>query len=106
MRTTLLLCVVVMLIGCDAVQRVQGIVYDKQTGKPIDSVAIGKTEKEDLSNPFYRKHYSGSDGRFDFNQGGGTSSVELYFTKKGYKTIKQYYPGLTDSTKVYLERSN
>ncbi len=105
MKITLLLFVI-MLVGCDAMQSVQGHVMDKQTGRPIDSVSIGKTEKEDPANSFTRRTYSAKDGEFHFNQVGGTNSVELYYSKPGYKTFKQYYPGVTDSVKVYLEKAN
>ena len=105
MKITLFL-IVIMLVGCDAMQSVHGYVIDKQTGRPIDSVSIGYSEDFDNSNPNSRKDYSDKSGHFDFNRISGTISVTLYFEKMGYKTFKQYYPGVTDSVKVYLEKAN
>jgi hypothetical protein len=102
----LFLFIAVMLIGCDAVQGVRGYVLDRQTGKPIDSVAIGKQAKEDPTNSFTRRTYSNKEGYFEFHGIGGSNAVELYFNRSGYKTIKKEYPGVTDSTVVYLEKVN
>ena len=36
-----------LLSGCDCVQKASGVVLDAETRQPLDSVALGKFEKED-----------------------------------------------------------
>jgi hypothetical protein len=94
----------VLLAGCDAVQNAEGVVVDKLSKQPLDSVAIGKQEKGDPSNPFTRRIYSQRDGVFKYSGIGGTNNVELYFTKSGYTTISIEYTASNRSDTVYLQK--
>lgn len=78
----------ILLIGCDAVQSASGVVLNSKTRKPLPAVGISPYEKEDASNPYTRKIYSDSNGQFNYHSVGFSSSFELFFIKKGYKTLK------------------
>ena len=99
------LFVVIIFIGCDAAQEAHGIIVDKATKAPIDSVAIGKGEKLDLDEPYTRRIYSKRDGSFHYNSISMSSDVELYFSKRGYSTIKIEYTSTNRPGTVYLEKS-
>jgi hypothetical protein len=100
-----LLFVVIIFIGCDAAQEAHGIIVDKATKTPIDSVAIGKGEKLDLDEPYTRRRYSKKDGSFQYNAISASSDVELYFSKKGYSTNKIEYTSTNRPDTVYLEKT-
>jgi len=92
----------VIFIGCDARQEANGFILDKETRKPLDSVAIGKGKKDD-GNPFHVRMYSNKDGSFHYTSIGGSNDVELYFSKTEYKTIKIEYTSSHRPDTVYLE---
>lgn len=80
---------VVIINSCDCSIKVTGVILDKETGLPIDSVAIGRTDTIDLDNPFNDKAYSDSTGKYNYHRiSGSCNTVILYFIKKGYKTLK------------------
>ena len=78
-----------ILFGCDCRYEVTGIILDNSTKKPLNNVAIGKTDTTDLENPFNRKTYSFKNGEFDVSGiSGRCNQITLYFTKKDYSTQK------------------
>lgn len=99
----ILICFLTMFSACDCVYKVSGIVLDKSTGKPIDSIAIGKTDTTDLDNPFNRKTYTDEKGEYDISGvSGKCDRVTLYFTNDNYLTQKiTFKNGSHDS--IYLE---
>lgn len=77
-----------IIVGCDAIQQKSGIVLDSKTHLPIEGVAISEYEEEDSTNSFTRRIYSDKDGKFEFSSTGFTNSFNLFFIKDGYKTIE------------------
>lgn len=92
---------IVIICSCDCPINVTGVILDKETGLPIDSVAIGRTDTADLDNPFNDKAYSDSIGKYDYHRiSGSCNTVTLYFTKKGYKTLKIETKNNNDTIKM------
>lgn len=97
-----------LICSCDCVQEASGIVLDKTTGLPLDSVAIGKLGKEDPSQPYSYLHvYTDSTGRYEYGDisGGlfGCPDLKLFFFKNGYKTAGLTFPSATQNDTIYLE---
>ena len=100
---------VLFLTSCgDCIQNAMGVILDKQTQQPIEQVAIGKSEKEDVQNPYTRKQYSSKDGKFDYHRISGgfinCPALVLFFSKKGYKTSKITFKSFSQNTTVLLEK--
>lgn len=102
---TLFLSISLIVLGCDAYQTADGHIVDKETKMPIDSVAIGKGEKEDTAKPYTERIYSKKSGSFHYTGIGMTNNVELYFSKTGYKTIKIEYTSSNRPDTVYLGKA-
>lgn len=101
-------CLCLFVSACDCVQEASGIVLDKTTGLPLDSVAIGKLGKEDPSQPYSYLHvYTDSTGRYEYGDisGGlfGCPDLKLFFFKNGYETTGLTFPSATQNDTVYLE---
>lgn len=99
-----LLVAATLLSSCDCVRDASGIVLDKTTGQPVDSVAIGE-----LGKPHdYLHYYSDSTGRYTYSDisGGlfGCPDLNLVFFKDGYKILRLRFPSATQNDTVYLER--
>ena len=97
----ILICITSLLFACgDCNQIFRGVVLDKTTKLPIDSVLI--TGKNGEIN-----EYSDSTGSFKANSiSGGFYSCPLLglgFTKKGYETATGEYDNSV-IVKVYLEK--
>ena len=96
------------LISCDCIQEATGIVLDRKTRKPIENVSIGKYEKEDTSNSYSKKIYSGKTGQFDYHSTSGgfrkCPDLVLYFSKQGYKTSKMTFESVSSNDTVFLEK--
>ncbi|MCU0435600.1 MAG: carboxypeptidase-like regulatory domain-containing protein [Bacteroidia bacterium] len=96
--------------ACDCVVSAKGVVIDKTTGQPLDSVALGRYVKEDPKKPSTKFEYTNNKGQFEYFgiTGGllGCPSLTLYFSKEGYKTKEINYKCSNCSTvdTVYLER--
>lgn len=66
-----------------------GVVLDKLTKKPIQDVAIGKTDTTDLDNPFNRKTMTRENGDYEiYGTAGRCNEITMFFTKDGYETRK------------------
>ena len=90
-------------------QRASGIILDDDTKQPLDSVALGKFPKEDISNSYSRRTYSNQGGKFEFSSIGGgffSCDFELYFSKAGYETNKVKFEQLSKDDTIYLKRLN
>lgn len=100
--------IVSILSSCDCTQQADGVVLDKQTKLPVESVALGKYEKSDSTNPFSRRIYTDLKGRFDYNGiSGGIGKcpdLVLYFDKEGYKQLKVTFESFSERDTVYLEK--
>ncbi|KXX66922.1 hypothetical protein AVL50_29655 [Flammeovirga sp. SJP92] len=62
---------------------------DKLTKKPIQDVAIGKTDTNDLENPFNRKTMTTENGAYEiYGVSGRCNEITMFFSKDGYETQK------------------
>ncbi|MES2780384.1 MAG: hypothetical protein V4651_10855 [Bacteroidota bacterium] len=94
------LFLLVILVGCDAVQEKSGVILNSETRLPLEGVAISKYEQEDSTNSFTKRIYSDENGQFEYRSVGGRNSFELFFMKEGFeiKKIKN-----EDSDTILLE---
>ncbi len=77
------------LTACDCQYQLSGGVLDKLTLKPIEDVAIGKTDTTDLDNPFNMKTMTMKNGSYEiFGIAGRCNEITMFFTKDGYETQK------------------
>ena len=80
-----LLLILIFFESCDCRQQAQGIILDKKTKKPIDSVYVHKLGEQ-------QGEYSDSTGSYKISEidGGifGCPVLKLAFYKIGYKTIE------------------
>lgn len=77
------------LTSCDCQYHLSGVVLDKLTKKPIQDVAIGKTDTTDLDNPFNRKTMTRENGDYEiYGTAGRCNEITMFFTKDGYETRK------------------
>jgi hypothetical protein len=81
--------ILLTLTACDCQYHLSGLVLDKLTKKPIQDVAIGKTDATDLDNPFNRKTMTSENGDYEiYGIAGRCNEITLFFTKAGYETKK------------------
>ncbi|MBK6965919.1 MAG: carboxypeptidase regulatory-like domain-containing protein [Bacteroidales bacterium] len=86
-------------LSCDCQIGISGKVIDYDSGLPLDSVAIGKTDTSDLENPFNEKVYTDANGDFDFHGIAGKCNVVLlYFSRDGYNTSAIEYENFSSDT--------
>ena len=91
--------------SCDAVVESNGMILDKDTKLPLDSVAIGMYEIEDSSKNYTLHEYSDEHGDYKYHRISSSNTFDLYFIKKGYKTKKKELHttfGMVDT--IYMER--
>jgi len=98
---SILICLTSLLCACDCSQRVKGVILDKATNLPIDSVLITGKSGEITE-------YSDSTGSFDASSiSGGLYSCPLLglaFTKEGYETLMSDYSNSGNIINIYLEK--
>jgi hypothetical protein len=82
------LFLLVILVGCDAVQEKSGVILNSETRQPLEGVAISKYVQEDSTNSFTKRIYSETNGQYEYRSVGGTKSFELFFLKEGFKIKK------------------
>lgn len=102
-----LLPILFLLTSCDCVQHATGVVLDKTTGHPLDSVQYRHFERGDKQHPFASLQYTNTEGRFEVNSmTGGLGDCKLYmeFSRDGYTTMDVTYPPDSKNDTVYLER--
>jgi len=89
---TLTFILFLTLTSCDCQYHLSGIVLDNLTKKPIQDVAIGKTDTTDLNNPFNRKTMTMQNGDYEiYGIAGNCSEVKMFFSKAGYQTQKMTF---------------
>lgn len=77
------------MTSCDCQYHLTGVVLNKLTKKPIQDVAIGKTDSTKLGNPFNRKTMTTEKGFYEiFGIAGRCNEVTMYFSKYGFETQK------------------
>jgi hypothetical protein len=77
------------LASCDCQYHLSGVVLDKLTKRPIENVAIGRTDTTDLDNPFNRKTMTQAKGNYEiYGIAGRCNEITMFFTKDGYETKK------------------
>ncbi len=77
------------LTSCDCQYHLSGVVLDKLTKKPIEDVAIGKTDTTDLDNAFNRKTMTRENGDYEiYGIAGRCNEITMFFSKDGYETQK------------------
>ena len=81
-------------MSCDCMQHAAGVVVDKESGKTLDKVALGKFKKE-TDNPYSKRSYTDALGRFEYSSisGGlsGCPKLTLFFSKDGYHQQEVVY---------------
>jgi hypothetical protein len=88
-KIPIILILILSLTACDCQYHLSGVVLNKLTNKPIENVAIGKTDTTDLDNPFNRKTETSKDGEYEiYGTAGRCNETTMYFTKDGYETQK------------------
>ncbi len=93
-----------VLIGCDVVQKADGIVLDKNSRKPIKGINIGQSSPDSPEDEYYDSdiHHSDSTGQFHYYHIGGSGSFQLYFYKGGYTTVKRNYKGTPEHDTIWM----
>ena len=91
---------ILMLPGCEGYRCAKGVVRDKLTGNPLDSVLVNAISGD-------TKTYTDANGKFGIcNPLGGCMThckdIMVEFSKAGYKTTTLQNPA--DSVVVQLER--
>jgi hypothetical protein len=87
------------LTSCDCQYHLSGVVLDKFTNKPIQDVAIGKTDTTDLQNPFNRKTMTTENGTYEiYGVAGRCNEITMFFSKDGYETQKLVFPNNSTDT--------
>jgi len=88
-----------ILASCDCQYHLSGVVLDKLTKKPIQDVAIGKTDTTDLENPFNRKVMTTENGTYEiYGVAGRCNEITMFFSKDGYETEKIIFPNNSTDT--------
>ena len=98
---TLMAIVVFSLLSCDCLQKVEGVVYDSQTQKPLADVTIYKSTES------YHTIKTDSEGKFSFSDietPKNCSTVKLVFEKQNYKTDTLSFSGNITDAVVNLKK--
>jgi hypothetical protein len=109
MRTSpITIFVIFFLIGCSCKQHADGIILDKETGRPVDRVIVTTFDTSGNTFTTYPIHYSQIDGHFKFNKTSGKigqcPDLIIYFKRMGYKTKRMTFSPSTFNDTVYLEK--
>ena len=104
-----LLLVTLGMIACDCRQQATGVILDRQTKIPIDSVIIATSDI--TQNTITGKvTYSSQDGEFKFDKissgPGSCPDLTLYFYKAGFGQKKLTFSTFSEKDTVYLENVN
>lgn len=89
------------LLSCDCLQKVEGVVYDSQSQKPLTDVTIYKSTES------YHKIKTDSEGTFTFTDIEtikNCSTVKLVFEKQNYKTDTLTFGANTTNAMVSLRK--
>lgn len=73
---------ILLATGCDCLQKVEGVIYDELSMKPLAEAMIYKVDES------YHKIKSDSEGKFHFSDitgGSDCKNVVLVFEKSNYK---------------------
>ncbi len=105
-RLIVLFIPLMLITGCDALQKVDGIVMDKDTHEPIKNVSVGQSNPDGSGTEYYSSdiHHTDSTGNFHYDNIGGTGYFSLYYYKTGYQTIKHNYRGVTKPDTICMVR--
>jgi hypothetical protein len=86
-------------LSCDCQYQISGVVLDKLTKKPIQDVAIGKTDSTELENPFNKKTMTGENGDYEiFGIAGSCNEITMFFSKDGYESKKFIFQNNSNDT--------
>ena len=107
--TVVLLSIITFIVtGCDCAQSADGVIFDRQTKKPVDSVNIATVDifKNTVTG---QGQYSAKNGRFKFNKISGgirkCPDLTLYFFKGGYKQISLTFESRSTNDTIYLDKN-
>jgi hypothetical protein len=98
-RFSIIFILFLTLTSCDCQYHLSGVVLDRLTKKPIENVAIGKTDTTNLDNPFNSKTMTQKNGDYEiFGIAGRCNEITMYFSKDGYETQKMIFPNNSTDT--------
>jgi hypothetical protein len=87
--------------------KISGVVVEKLSNKPLDSVAVTSLEEVSTKGSDWVSDFTLSDGRFTLScsskQIKGKSRLPFIFQKKGYGSVTVFYP-IEKKDTIYLER--
>jgi hypothetical protein len=102
MKLVFLVCTIMFLYSCDCFYNMSGVILDKTSKQPIDSVSVKMDRHASVK-------YSDPNGSFDLHEmGGGIIGCPIRpvtLTKKGYKDTTLIFSG-ADKKTIYLEKNN
>jgi hypothetical protein len=98
-----------ILTDCgNCVQKAEGIILDKETKAPLDSVSVTSVDVAKNTVP-YPIEYSAKSGQFKFSKisGGITQcpDLTLYFYKKGFKQNRVTFNSYSVNDTIFLEKN-
>lgn len=104
-NSIVLFLIFISLTSCDYVLSGSGIVIDKISQRPIDSVLVEAYLIDENESLFVEQIYSDSAGRFYLSTGplGKHDDLILIFSKEGYNNLIAKEP---DGENIILERDN
>ena len=97
---------ILLFVGCDAVQKADGVVLDNDTHKPISHVHMARFAPDDYKDTDNSVAYSDSAGIFHFYAISMTGNFDLYFSKEGYISRKIEYRNGPRPDTIYLGKDS
>jgi hypothetical protein len=96
-----------LFASCNDQVKISGVVVEKLSNKPLDSVAVTSLEEVSTKGSDWVSDFTLSDGRFTLScsskQIKGKSRLPFIFQKKGYGSVTVFYP-IEKKDTIYLER--
>jgi hypothetical protein len=97
-----------LMTGCDCLQQADGVILDRQTKIPIDSLNIATVDilKNTVTG---RVEYSIKNGNFKFTKMSGgirkCPDLTLYFYKWGYNQTSLTFESSSTNDTIYLDKN-
>jgi hypothetical protein len=109
MKLNLFIIILLLLfLSCDNRVKISGIVVDKSSKKPLDSVAVTSLDEVSSNGYDWVSAYTLPDGRFilsypskEINK---KTKVPFIFQKDSYGSVTEFFPREAVSDTIYLEK--